>query len=146
MRIPLENPTFVFARVKGRNGAFRDLRAVLDFNAPYCLLFSKDGLSLGYTEAVLRPRDWQKNNPQLAPVVLNFRGLERSILLGLEEVSLGSLVARNVGAVVLELELYRLLPMEMILGRSFLDNFILTVDAGKGYISLRERRPNPKPH
>jgi hypothetical protein len=145
LRFALKDPMYVFARVSGRNGAVRELRSILDFNSPYCVLLSKDGLCLGYQEAALRPRDWQKSHPEKSPEVLNFRGLERTIQVDLAEVALGKLVAKDVGAVVLELDLYRLLPFEMILGRTFLDNFVLTLDAGRGYISLRERRPNPKP-
>ncbi|MGD0637429.1 MAG: hypothetical protein ABSA72_05260 [Nitrososphaerales archaeon] len=145
MRFPLKDPMFVFARVRGRNGFVRELRAILDFNSPYCVLLSKDGLSLGYQEAALRPRDWRKNHPDMSPAILNFRGLERSIQVNLAEVSLGNIVAKDVGAVILELDLYRLLPFELILGRSFLDNFTLTLDARKGHLSLRELRPNPKP-
>ena len=82
----------------------------------------------------------------MSPGILNFSRIERSIQVDLPEISLGNLVAKNVGAVILELDLYRLLPVELILGRSFLDNFILALDAGNGRLSLRERRPNPRSH
>lgn len=67
----------------------------------------------------------------------------------LSKVSLGSLVAENVDAVVLELAHPRFHTFEMILGRTFLKNFKLTVDMknGKdGYLSLLpsgKRRPGP---
>jgi len=136
MRFALQDPLLVFARVKGANGAVRELRSALDFNAPYCVIFSRDAIRLGFAEAALRPRDWQKSHPDKVPYLLDLRGIERSILFGLAEVSLGSLVAKDVETVVMEMDLTRMLPVDLILGRPFLKNFKLTVDARKGYVSL----------
>ncbi len=136
MKLALKDPMVVFARAKGQNGAVREVRSVLDFNSPYCVIFSKDALRLGYPEAAMRPRDWQKTHPDKVPYVLDFRGIERTILVSLAEVSLGSLVATNVDAIVIESDLGRMLPVDLILGRSFLNSFKLTVDARKGYLSL----------
>ena len=132
---------FVFARLKGQNGVVRELRSVMDFNSPYCVIFSRDGLALGHLEAVLRPGDWRKVHPEKVPYMFGFRNLERAILLNISEVSLGRLVAKDVGAVILELDLPLRLPVEMILGRTFLDHFKMTYDATRGIVSLDPARP-----
>lgn len=136
MRFALKDPMLVFARVKGPNGSVRELRSVLDLNSPFCVILSKDGVNLGHIEAAFRPRDWQKSHPQKVPYMLDFRGIERSILVKLSEVSIGNLVARGVDAIVLELDLQRMFPFELILGRTFLNNFKLTFDGKRGFLSL----------
>ena len=127
--------------MKGENGVVREVRAILDFNSPYCVMLSRDGLALGRSEAVLRPLDWQKTHPDKVPFILDFRGIERSILIKVPEISLGPLVARDVDAIVIDLDFQRLLPIDLILGRSFLANFRLVLDGAKGYLSLTEPRP-----
>jgi hypothetical protein len=127
----------VYARVKGQNGKVRELSSVIDFNSPYCVvLVPRHAVNLGIIEAALRPRDLQKSHPNSVPYLLDLRGIERSILLKLPEVSLGKLVARSVDAVVLELGVPRMLPFDLVLGRSFLQNFKLTYDAKGGFLTL----------
>ncbi len=141
MKLLLADPMYVFARVKGPNGVVRELRAILDFNTPFCVMLSKDGVNLGYPEAALRPRDWEKSHPDRVPYIYDFRGIERSILVKLPEISLGRLTAKEVEAIVIELDLPRMLPVDLVLGRSFLTNFKLTLDWTKGYLTLAEPSP-----
>jgi hypothetical protein len=136
MRFALKDPMLVFARVKGPNGRTRELRSVLDFNSPCCLIFPKDALRLGYPEAVIRPRDWQKTHPDRVVYFLDFRGIERTVLMKMSKISLGDLEATNVETGVYEVPLPHLLPFDLILGRSFLQNFKIRIDSEKGYISL----------
>jgi hypothetical protein len=115
----------------------RELSAVLDFNSPYCVfLVPRHAVNLGFVETAFRPRDWQKSHPGSVPYLLDLRGIERSILIRVPEVSLGKLVAKSIDAVVLELGVPRMLPFDLILGRSFLQDFRLTVDAKAGFLSL----------
>ncbi len=136
MKFELREPMTVFAKLKGPKGAVRELRALMDFNTSFCQMFTKDALQLGFTEGVLRPRDWQRIHPTQVPYIFGFRGIERGILMKMPEISVGRLTARDVDAMVTDLDLPRLLPVELILGRSFLDNFRLTVDGPEGTISL----------
>lgn len=136
MKFPLKDPMIVFARVKGLNGKVREFSSVLDFNSPYCVIPPKHAVNTGYVEAAFRPRDWQKSHPNNVPYLIDLRGIERSILVKLSEVSIGELVAKDVGAVILELETPRMLPVDMVLGRTFLERFELTLDAKKGFLSL----------
>lgn len=138
MKFALKDPMLVYARVKGPNGKVRELSSILDFNSPYCVIFSKDAVSIGYPEAAVRPRDWQKTHPDRVPYVLDIRGIERSVMVTLSEVSLGRLVARNVSTIVLELDIPRMLPFDLILGRTFLKNFKLTLNVKAGSLSLSQ--------
>ena len=124
------------SRVKGSNCTVRELTSIFDFNSEYCAIFSRDALALGYSEASFRPKQWQKLHPDRAPYILNFRGIERSVLLTLSEVSIGRMTAKNVDAVLVELDLPRLVPFDMILGRSFLKNFKLSVDIANGSMTI----------
>jgi len=136
MRFPLKDPMLVYARVRGPNGKVREFGSVLDFNSPYCVIPPRHAVNLGCIEAAFRPRDWQKSHPTKVPYVVDLRGIERSILLKVPEVSIGELVAKDVGTVVLELEVPRMLPFDLVLGRTFLDNFKLALDAKAGFLSL----------
>jgi hypothetical protein len=136
MKFPIKDPMIVFARVKGPNGFTRELKSVLDFNSPYCLIFGKDALGVGFPEAVIRPRDWQKTHPDKVVYVLDFRGIERTVLMKMPEISLGKLEVADVETAVLQVPLPHTLPFDLILGRSFLQNFKVTIDSAKGYISL----------
>ena len=125
------------SRVQGPNGTVtRELSSVLDPNFAYSVIFSRDAIDLGYPEAAMRPKEYEKTHPERVRYVVEFRGLERSVLVRLAKVSIGKLVARDVEALIVELDLARMVPIDLILGRSFLKNFKLTVDAPNGYLSL----------
>ena len=136
-------------RLEGQNGRVRELSSVIDFNAPYCMVLFQDGIDLGYPEAANKPVNWGRIHPDRVPWFTTMRGIERGILVTLSKVSLGSLVAEKVDAVVLELAYPHFHTFEMILGCTFLKNFKLTVDMknGKnGYLSLLpsgKRLPGP---
>ncbi|MGA2665417.1 MAG: hypothetical protein ABSF83_10775 [Nitrososphaerales archaeon] len=136
LRLPLKTPMFLMARVEGPAGIKRELTTVLDPNFAYSVIFSRDAIDLGYPEAAMRPRELEKSHPERVPYILEFRGIERSVLVRLAKVSIGPVVARDVEALVIELDLARPLPVDLILGRTFLKDFRLTVDGKKGYLSL----------
>ncbi len=145
MRFALNKQMSLFAKVKGPNGHVSELNCLLDPNTPFTVLFTRDGVNLGFPEAALRPRDWQKLHPDRVVYIAGLRGIEMTTALELTEIRLGDLVARNVKTVVLEMGLPRMFPFEMILGRSFLDNFKLTLDPQKGVLKLAEPRKPTKP-
>ena len=126
----------VSCRVEGPSGAVRELSALLDFNSRYCVMFARDAMDIGFQETGNRPREWQSLYPDRAPFLLGLRGIERAILITLKSVGLGSLVAHDVDAVTMEMEPSRLLPFDVVLGRSFLDNFKMVYDGRRGYLSL----------
>ena len=98
--------------------------------------FAKDALGLGFPEAAIRPRDWQKSHPNRVVYVLDFRGIERTVLMKMPKISLGNLEVANVETGVYEVALPHTLPFDLLLGRSFLENFKITINSAKNYISL----------
>jgi hypothetical protein len=143
VKFPLKHPMLVSTRIEGQNGRVRELSAVLDFNAPYCVVLAPDAIDLGYSEAANKHVDFTKSHPDRVPWFTSMRGIDRGLVVTLRKVSLGSLTVNEVDAVILELEHPRFITFEMILGRTFLKNFKLTVDmkkGKKGYLSLLPSR------
>ncbi len=91
-------------------GIAREVKSVLDFNAPHCTILRRDAID---------------------------QGIQRGIIVKLHKVSVGTIVASDVDATVLELRHPRFLTYDFVLGRTFLKSCKLTVDVNKGYLSLR---------
>jgi hypothetical protein len=125
------------ARVKGSNGRVRELSSAIDINHEYCSMYRKDAIDLGYQEDLNTSLDEiTRTKKEAVLVVLSFRGLEIGTLLNLQEVAVGNLVAKNVETVALKMDIPFMTPVDMILGRSFLRNFRLSVDPKNNYFSL----------
>jgi hypothetical protein len=137
MKFALKDPMLVSARVEGERGAVRELSAVLDLNAPYCTILAQDAIDLGYSQGGNKHSDQERLTPERVPRVAGMQGIQRGILVKIRRVSIGPLVARDVDALVLELEHPRFIPFDFVLGRTFLKDFKLTVEIGKGYVSLQ---------
>jgi hypothetical protein len=136
MRFALKDPMLVTIRVEGKFGAVRELSAVIDFNSPYCTVLSQDAIDLGYPEGGNKHNERERTHPEETPRFTSMRGIDRGIQVKLHKVSVGGLVAKNVDAVVLELEHPRHITFDFVLGRSFLKHFKLTVDVKARYVSL----------
>ena len=127
----------LMSRVEGPEGAVtRELSTLLDPNFAYSVIFSRDAIDLGYPEAAFRPKELEKGHPDRVPNVLEFRGIDRSVMVKLAKVSIGTLFARDVDALIIELDLARMIPVDLILGRTFLRHFKLSTDVKAGYMSL----------
>ncbi|MDG7001455.1 MAG: hypothetical protein JRN15_20350 [Nitrososphaerota archaeon] len=136
MKLLLKDPMIVFARVKGKNGRVRELSALLDYNSHFSWMLRKDAVDVGYPEAINRPEDYEAVAARRTPHIISGRGLELGILVKIDEVSIGNLVAKNVDAITLKLDFPMMLPIDLILGRNFLENFTLTVNSKEGYLLL----------
>lgn len=136
MKFALKDPMLIFARVKGQNGRVRELSALLDLNSHYSWMLRKDAVDVGYPEAINRPEDYEAVAARRTPHVISGRGLELGILVKLEEVSIGNLVAKKLDAITLKLDFPMMLPVDLILGRNFLENFTMMIDSKAGYLSL----------
>jgi hypothetical protein len=136
MRFALKDPMLVTIRVEGKYGAVRELSAVVDFNSPYCTVLSQDAIDLGYPEGGNKHNERERTHPEETPRFSSMRGIDRGIQVKLHKVSIGSLSAKDVVAVVLELEHPRHITFDFVLGRSFLKHFKLAVDVKAGYLSL----------
>jgi hypothetical protein len=136
LKFELKQPMTVVSRVKGTNGRTRELNAVLDTSWHYSYIMKMDALQLGYQEVMHRPQEWQSLKPDEVSLILGTRGLEMCTLITLAEVSVGDAVAKNVGAVVPYMEFPSTIPVDLILGRTFLNNFTLTIEAKTNSFSL----------
>jgi hypothetical protein len=137
VKVPLANPLLVSARLEGEHGFVREVASLIDFNSPYCVILRQDAIDLGYPHAANKHVDEERTRPDRVPMFTSWQGIQRGIAVRLHKVSVGSVVASDVGAVVLELQHPRFHTFDFVLGRTFLANCKLTVDVKKGYISLR---------
>ena len=132
----IKDPMRVICRIEGSNNRARELTALLDFNATHTLMFAHDAIYLGYSDVANRAREWRTIFPEKTPYLISFRGVERAILIRLRRVSIGPLAAEDVTAVSLEAEPSLLLPYDVVLGRSFLNNFKVTYDGKAKSLSI----------
>jgi hypothetical protein len=136
MRFKLTDPMIIKARVKGKFDRTREISALLDFNTKYTWILRLDAIHLGYVEANNRPEDYKSIAPNTTPEILSLRGMELSIMIDLVEVSIGNLKSKNVKAFILPYNVPLNLPIDLVLGRSFLKDYKLTIDPKAGYLSL----------
>jgi hypothetical protein len=139
LRFPVKEPMLVSVRVEGKNGYVRELSAVLDINSPYCMVLSQDAIVLGYSAAANKPGDHARYYPDEVPSMTGLRGIERGVKISLKKVSIGPLAATDVDAVVFETGPQPKVVFDMILGRTFLKNFKMTVDFKNKSLSLTKR-------
>ncbi len=98
----------LMSRVQGPDGVVtRELSSVLDPNFAYSVIFSRDAIDLGYPEAAIRPKELAKAHPERVPYILEFRGIDRSVMVRLAKVSIGKLVAKDVDALVVDTQIPR---------------------------------------
>jgi predicted aspartyl protease len=126
----------LMVRVKGRYNRVREVNALLDFNCHYSWMLRTDAVHLGYQEADNRPEDYKSLAPRSTPEVLTLRGLELGIMVTLTEVAIGTLKAKNVNAFILAHPTPLQLPVDLILGRTFLEKFKLVFDGKNGFLYL----------
>ncbi len=136
MKFSLRDPMMVSAIVEGRENVTRELYSLFDFNSPVCVILRQDAVDIGYTDAQHRHVDLGRLRPENLTKFASMRGIENGIKVKLHKVSIGPLVAMDVDAVVLEGEHPRFILHDLVLGRTFLKNFKLTIDVNKGYLSL----------
>lgn len=136
MKFKIKDPMLVMARIKGKTNRVREVTAILDFNNSMSWMIRLDAIHLGYSEAANRPEDYKTIADANVPEVLTIRSLELGIALNLAEVSIGDLSAKNVRAFILPVDIPRLIPVDLVLGRSFLNNFKMVFDPKAGYLTL----------
>ena len=113
----------VFVRLTGRNGFVRELNAVLDISAEYCVLPPVDAYNLGYQEAA--------NNDPVVPAsntidYLSYEGVAKAALIVVDGVELGGMHFHNVEFVAHDLP--QGTRFDVLLGRSLLQFLKLDLD------------------
>ena len=126
----------LFSKIKGANGKVREFTTILDFNWPYSYMLKMDALQLGYMEVSNRPQEWATLYPARVPTTLSMRGIEMCTLVSLKEVSIGKLSMKDVDAIVYHIETPPIIPIDIVLGQTFLKNFKIAVDSKRGVLTL----------
>lgn len=121
----------VFVRLTGRNGVVRELNAVLDISAEYCVLPPVDAYNLGYQEAA--------NNDPVVPAAntidyLSYEGVAKAALIVVAGVELGGMRFRNVEFVAHDLP--QQTRFDVLLGRSLLQFLRLDLDCANGRVGI----------
>ena len=136
MKFKTKGPLMTFCRMMGPTGRVREVQAVLDPSFERCIILKGDAVQLGYPSVTYRPEDWQDTSPTEVSMVISIKGVELGTYVTLKEVSIGSLKALNVEAVVTKAEFPGMIPVSAFLGRSFLKHFKLEVDPATSSFSL----------
>jgi hypothetical protein len=123
----------VFVRLTGRNGLVRELNAVLDISAEYCIHPPVDAYNLGYQEAA--------NNDPVVPAAntidyISYEGVAKAALIVIAGVELGGMRFKNVEFVAHDLP--QRTRFDVLLGRSLLQFLKLDLDYGIGKIAIEE--------
>ncbi|MBR6332368.1 MAG: retropepsin-like domain-containing protein [Dehalococcoidales bacterium] len=130
MKIPIspDKPLTLFVRIKGPV-CTREFRALIDTGSDLCVIPVEDARDMGM-QNFYNPDC--ENNP--AFIRLSNTCYFEAESLVMEKVMVGDIEAENVDFVALTLP--RDGGIDVILGRSFLKNFKLTVDYEKGFMSI----------
>lgn len=136
MRFKTSGPLVVFCRLKGPNGAVREVPAIIAPSFTYCIVMRNDAARIGYPSVTSRPEDLRDAFPHDVINVITSKGIEMCTLVKLSEISVGPLTAENVEAIVMRAEFPQMIPAAVFLGRSYLKNFKLESDFKSGTFSL----------
>lgn len=118
MKIPLKIPITLFVRVFGKKG-LRELLSVLDWipaQLIHTLIPWEDVIQLGYDPFAAKKR---------VPII-TAAGIIEAPMIVINEIKTGELTAENVEAIVHNLPEQS--AVNMLLGVSFLKNFVTTID------------------
>ena len=136
MKFKTFGPLMVFCRLRGPNGAVREVPAIIAPSFHYCTILKNDAARIGYPSVTSRPEELRTTNPGEVLEIITSKGIEVGTLVKVSEITVGPLKAENVEAMVMKAEFPQMIPVAAFLGRSFLKNFKLEVDPKSGTFSL----------
>ena len=125
----------VFVGLKGRNGAVRECRALVDPCSEYCVMPKVDAYALGYSEAA--------NDDPITPAdntltYAGFEGYGKAALIGMAEVSLGGFSFPKIE--FLALDLPQVTRFDVVIGRSLLKFTQLEIDYPARTLRIEEAK------
>lgn len=124
----------VFARLRGRNGAVREYRALLSPASDYSLIPKVDAYRLGYPEAA-------RSDPVTEPINLfrgvTYNGFWEGMLITMKEVAIGTLSVADVDFIAFDLP--QASGFDVLLGRSLLAGSGIQVDYSAGTVKIRPK-------
>lgn len=136
MKFKIRDPMRITVRVEGKAKRVREISAILDFNTHLSWILRLDAMHLGYNEVSNKPEDYRTIAASVVPEVLTMRGLEAGIVINLTKISIGNLSVGDIKAFILPQDIPRLVPFDMVLGRSFMNRFKTVIDPKAGYLTL----------
>lgn len=128
MEIPLAPIPVVFAKIRGKKGV-RELKAVISPASEYTVITNKDALQTGYD--VLMGRETG------GALAVTAGGIMKASMVKIEEISVGDCSAKGVEALCYELP--EPAGADLILGKTFLENFTLTFDYARKLLKMVPR-------
>ena len=111
---PFSRFPVLFARLKGRNGSTRELKALVDPATDYCVMPKPDAFRLGYTEAA---QDDPITTPPNLVTLASSGGYSQGMLIKMCQVSVNTFTLNDVDFLAYDLQ--QSTCYDMILGRSF---------------------------
>ena len=124
----------VFARLRGRNGAVREYRALLSPASDYSVVPKVDAYRLGYPEAA---RDDPITEPMNLFRGVTYDGFWEGMLITIKEVAIGSLSVADVDFIAYDLP--QVSGFDVVLGRSFLASSGIRMDYSTGTVEVRPK-------
>ena len=124
----------VFARLRGRNGAVREYRALLSPASDYSVVPKVDAYRLGYPEAA---RDDPITEPMNLFRGVTYDGFWEGMLITIKEVAIGSLSVADVDFIAYDLP--QVSGFDVVLGRSFLATTGIQIDYSTGTVRVRPK-------
>ena len=121
-----------------REGTSFFVRVTLNGTVPARLLLDTGASAMQVSRAMSRKLKVKTSNSQVIPVMLAGGGYVRGHAVDITEVAVGSAKVHHVKAIVLEHDNLKL--ADGLLGMSFLENFIFSMDTKKGELILEKRK------
>ncbi len=124
----------LFARLRGRNGAVREYKALLSTASDYSVIPKVDAYRLGYPEAA---RDDPITEPPNLFRGVTYDGFWEGMLITLKEVTIGGRSVPDVDFIAFDLP--QATGFDVVLGRSVLASSGVLVDYASGRVSISQR-------
>lgn len=126
-----------FARLRGRNGAVREYRALLSTASDYSLVPKVDAYRLGYPEAARSDRITEPANLFRG---VTYDGFWEGMLITMKEVAIGSLSVADVDFIAYDLP--QVSGFDVVLGRTFLSGSGIQLDYSSGVMKIQPKVKN----
>ena len=131
-----KGPPTIFARLRGRNGAVREYRALLSTASDYSVIPKVDAYRLGYPEAA---RDDPITEPPNLFRGVTYDGFWEGMLITIKEVTIGATSVSDADFIALDLP--QASGFDVILGRSVLAASGVLIDYASGNVRTRPKEP-----
>lgn len=126
MEIPLAPIPVVFAKIRGKKGV-RELKAIISPASEYTVVTPRDAMQTGYDVLMT-------NRKMSGALAITAGGIMKASVARIEEIDVGDCSAKDVEVLCYELPEHA--GADLILGKTFLENFSLTFDYSKNLLRM----------